>query len=128
MGSGGKVAVQPFVFMLLFLGNAYGCRDRSWGVRPVGEPEVGAPGALPQLFWMWAPIHLKDRGAMFCVEGEEWGMADLDPMEFKHLHAEQVCRIHWGDEEAVGVLEQFVIGEHKPTPFTGFVDPYEKPE
>lgn len=203
---------------------AYGCRDRSWGVRPVGEPEMGAPGELPQLFLMWSPIHLKDRTAMLIVdedsngrslnshaeavpkykdpseipeeekddfvggrvlahrmdwipwmrrvkcgemdieledgtqvtvkieplatlqmsaigyvhpewghglwkgdlvvEGEEWTVADLDPLEFKHLHVEQVCRIHWGDEVAVGVLEQFIIGEHKPTPFTGFVDPY----
>ncbi len=106
---------------MLFLDNAYGCRDRSWGVRPVGEPEVGAPGALPQLFWMWVPIHLKDRGAMLIVDEDSEGhsrnspaeavprykaLADLDPMEFKHLHAELVCRIHWGDEEAVGVLEQ----------------------
>jgi hypothetical protein len=36
-----------------------GMRDKSWGVRPVGEPEVGAPGLLnkePSVFWMWAPI------------------------------------------------------------------------
>jgi hypothetical protein len=207
---------------------AYGCRDRSWGVRPVGEPEIGAPGELPQLFLFWVPVQLKDRGAMLIVdedsegnsrnshavavrkykaladipedekedlirgqvlehrcewipgtrrlkyaeidmrlddgrqetvkiqplvdfqmtaigyvhpewghglwkgdllvEGEEWTVADLNPLEFKHLHCEQVCRIQWGDEEAVGVLEQFIIGEHKPTPFTGFVDPYTPPE
>jgi hypothetical protein len=34
-----------------------GCRDRSWGVRPVGEREAGAPGPPPQFFWLWAPLH-----------------------------------------------------------------------
>jgi hypothetical protein len=36
-----------------------GMRDKSWGVRPVGEPEAGAPGLLnqePGVYWMWAPI------------------------------------------------------------------------
>jgi hypothetical protein len=38
----------------------WGARDRSWGVRPVGEPEGGAPGAFPpQFFWLWAPIHFE---------------------------------------------------------------------
>lgn len=35
-----------------------GSRDRSWGVRPVGEPApTGAPVALPQFFWLWAPVN-----------------------------------------------------------------------
>jgi hypothetical protein len=38
-----------------------GVRDRSWGVRPVGEREAGAPSlAPPQLFWLWAPLHFDD--------------------------------------------------------------------
>jgi hypothetical protein len=38
----------------------WGARDRSWGVRPVGEPEGGAPGAPPpQFFWLWAPLHFE---------------------------------------------------------------------
>jgi hypothetical protein len=37
-----------------------GARDRSWGVRPVGEPEGGAPSSLPaQFFWLWAPLHFE---------------------------------------------------------------------
>jgi hypothetical protein len=37
-----------------------GARDRSWGIRPVGEPEGGAPAAaLGQFFWLWAPIHFE---------------------------------------------------------------------
>ena len=37
----------------------YGTRDHSWGVRPVGEPEVGAPGLTttePGVYWVWSPI------------------------------------------------------------------------
>ena len=30
----------------LDLTKEYGTRDKSWGVRPVGEPEIGAPGKL----------------------------------------------------------------------------------
>jgi len=45
----------------------YGTRDRSWGVRPVGEPETGAPGKLttePGVYWVWAPIFFDD----FCSQ------------------------------------------------------------
>ena len=40
-----------------------GARDKSWGVRPVGEPEGGAPGLLngePGVYWVWAPIDFGD--------------------------------------------------------------------
>ena len=40
-----------------------GTRDKSWGVRPVGEPEVGAPGKLtsePGVYWVWSPIAWED--------------------------------------------------------------------
>ena len=40
-----------------------GTRDRSWGVRPVGEPPGGAPaatGAAPGVYWVWSPIHFDD--------------------------------------------------------------------
>ena len=38
-------------------------RDKSWGVRPVGEPEIGAPGKLnaePGVYWCWIPINFGD--------------------------------------------------------------------
>lgn len=35
----------------------YGTKDRSWGVRGVGEPEMGgAPGTAPNAFFLWAPL------------------------------------------------------------------------
>lgn len=42
---------------------AYGTRDRSWGVRPVGEPQGGAPGLMnaePGVYWIWNPINFGD--------------------------------------------------------------------
>ena len=39
----------------------YGTKDRSWGVRPVGEPRRPRPtGTLPQIFFLWAPINWDD--------------------------------------------------------------------
>jgi hypothetical protein len=40
----------------------FGARDRSWGVRPVGEPEAGAPGRLarPGVYWVWTPLCFDD--------------------------------------------------------------------
>ncbi len=53
-----------------------GSRDRSWGIRIVGEPEGGAPGMLPQFFWLWAPIQFDDVCVHFDVnedgEGRRW--------------------------------------------------------
>ena len=51
----------------LILQAIYGIRDRSWGVRPVGEPEGGAPGMLnqePGVYWCWAPVHFNN----FCTQ------------------------------------------------------------
>jgi hypothetical protein len=47
----------------------YGTKDRSWGIRPVGEPETGGAPAmrLPQVCFMWAPIHWPDRCTHFGV-------------------------------------------------------------
>jgi hypothetical protein len=54
-----------------------GCRDRSWGVRPVGESPGGAPShSLPQFFWLWAPISFDDCCTHFDVnedgDGGRW--------------------------------------------------------
>ena len=42
---------------------AYATRDKSWGVRPVGEPQGGAPGLMnsePGVYWLWNPINWGD--------------------------------------------------------------------
>jgi len=41
----------------------YGTRDKSWGVRPVGEPPGGAPGLMnaePGVYWVWCPLNFGD--------------------------------------------------------------------
>jgi hypothetical protein len=47
-----------------------GTKDRSWGVRPVGAPAGAAPDlSLPQLFFLWAPLHFDDACTHFlCFE------------------------------------------------------------
>lgn len=40
-----------------------GARDKSWGIRPVGERESGAPGLMngaPSVYWIWSPIDFGD--------------------------------------------------------------------
>jgi len=58
-----------------------GTRDRSWGVRPVGEREPGAGGIPPQFFWLWAPLNFDDVCTHFDVnedaDGEPWHAAGM---------------------------------------------------
>jgi hypothetical protein len=56
----------------------FGTKDRSWGLRPVGEPEGGGapPSRGPQVFFLWAPLHWEDRCTHYCIfedeRGEPW--------------------------------------------------------
>ena len=192
-----------------------GTRDRSWGIRMVGEPEGGAPGMLPQFFWLWAPVHFDDvcvhfdvnedaegrrwhangnlarvgafgedaieyiksvehrvrwrpgtrraaaatlvltphgrapltiefepllafqmRGLGYldpewgqgmwkgeeAVGGDIWTLADLDPLDPRHLHVQQLCRARMDGREGIGVFEQLVIGPHTPSGFKSIID------
>src|SRR4051794_15080696 len=54
-----------------------GTRDRSWGVRPVGQPVVtNRPPMMPQAFWLWAPLHFGDRFTHLALhenaDGSRW--------------------------------------------------------
>ncbi len=58
-------------------GETLGSRDRSWGIRPVGEPAAtGAPVADPQFFWLWAPLNFTTFSTHFDVnelfDGQRW--------------------------------------------------------
>jgi hypothetical protein len=50
--------------------NMLGTKDRSWGVRPIGAPTPAAPDlTLPQVFFLWAPLHFDDECShFFCFE------------------------------------------------------------
>jgi len=204
-------------------GRVLGTRDRSWGIRPVGEPEGGAPGGPAQFFWLWAPIHFDDCCAHFdviengegrvencngslipilsspgdevidyhetiatkmksvshrirwrpgtrraesaeivlvshqeeerlitlepmltfqmlglgylhpdwghgrwkgeeVVAGEQWNLADLDPVDPRHIHVQELCRARMGEREGIGILEQLAIGPHRTSGFEGLFD------
>ena len=55
-----------------------GTKDRSWGIRPVGDPAPpGAPATdFSGIFFLWSPIHWEDRCTHFLVfedpEGRPW--------------------------------------------------------
>ncbi len=56
-----------------------GMKDRSWGVRPVGDPTpTNFPSgiAVPQAFWLWAPLHFDDRHTHLALhehpDGTRW--------------------------------------------------------
>jgi hypothetical protein len=196
----------------LTLAGTLAVRDRSWGVRPIGEPEGGAPSGMSQFFWLWAPIHFQDvcthmdvnegadgrrwHGAGMVVTladgriepmasvghrvrwkpgtrraagaeltlsplggephaitleplltaqmlglgylhpewghgmwkgenaiaGESWTLADLEPLDPRHLHVQQVCHARMGKREGTGILEQLVLGPHAPSGFTSILD------
>jgi hypothetical protein len=64
-----------------------GTKDRSWGVRPVGEPTpTNHPARMPQIFWLWAPLHFEDRCTHLALhentDGSRWleTAMVLDPM------------------------------------------------
>jgi hypothetical protein len=53
------------------------------------------------------------------VASDRWDLPVADPCAPHHVHIQTVCRATCGDDEGVGVLEQFVIGDHEPTGLTG---------
>lgn len=57
-----------------------GTKDRSWGVRAIGDPTPRAPEpGGPQLFFLWAPLNFDDECLHYMLfedsEGEPWAKA-----------------------------------------------------
>lgn len=67
---------------------AIGTRDKSWGVRPVGESPGGAPGLMnnePGVYWVWNPINFGSFCTQMCTFEDRDGnptqvSADLVPL------------------------------------------------
>ncbi len=56
-----------------------GTRDRSWGVRPVGEQLSYLRQPRPfQIFWLWAPLHFGDRFTHLAFHEHEDGRRWLE--------------------------------------------------
>ena len=55
-------------------------RDRSWGIRPVGEAEpAGRPSDRePGIWWVWIPIKFEDFAVHFMVEEDPDGFRTLN--------------------------------------------------
>lgn len=60
-----------------------GVRDRSWGVRTIGERDSQAlvPAQVPHFHWFWTPLQFEDRTFLFFANedehGEVWHQAAL---------------------------------------------------
>lgn len=57
---------------------ARGVRDKSWGIRPCGEPEAGAPSRVqrtPTVYWAWAPLSFDDVCTQFNTFEDPHGRA-----------------------------------------------------
>jgi hypothetical protein len=49
-------------------------RDRSWGIRPVGEPEpAGKPNEFGGMWWCWAPLRFNDYALHMILEEDSNG-------------------------------------------------------
>ena len=57
------------------------------------------------------------------VGAEAWNLPVSTPCEPRHVHIQAVCRVRDGSNIGLGVLEQLIIGEHRPTGLTGLFDP-----
>ncbi|MFC3711312.1 hypothetical protein ACFOMD_01940 [Sphingoaurantiacus capsulatus] len=60
-----------------------GTRDRSWGVRPIGaaDPQPPVPMAMPQFYWLWAPLNFPTHQLYFHTnddgDGQPWNRSML---------------------------------------------------
>ena len=81
-----------------------GTRDRSWGVRSVGEPVPGAPsGRPPQIFWLWAPLNFENE----CTHLARFESGDGTPW-YHSAHVVPVLadgEATYGTEETIEELE-----------------------
>jgi len=63
--AGERIAATPAAVL--------GTRDRSWGIRPVGERPAGPMLGAPQFFWLWAPLQFDDCCTHFDVNEDAAG-------------------------------------------------------
>ena len=70
---GQEIAVDPSVWI--------GTRDRSWGIRPIGEPEpAGRPDDPPfeGMWWLYVPMAFDDFGIVLIIQEDPHGFRSLN--------------------------------------------------
>jgi hypothetical protein len=70
---GEEITVDPDVWL--------GSRDRSWGIRPVGESEpMGRPGHPPfeGMWWLYLPVAFDDFAAVLIIQEDPSGFRSLN--------------------------------------------------
>jgi hypothetical protein len=56
-----------------------GSRDRSWGIRPVGEPEpAGRPQPMEGFWWLYAPLRFEEYAVVVIVQEDADGFRTLN--------------------------------------------------
>ena len=88
-----------------------GSRDKSWGVRPVGEFEEGAPSKLstdPGVYWVWSAIQFDGFGTLFLTREEPDGYAkELSAAMVKtHSDLEAIAATGDGTGGAVAIMNE----------------------
>jgi hypothetical protein len=75
-------------------------KDRSWGVRPVGlQPEAAPSATLPQMFFLWAPLHFDDCATHFlCFERSNGDRIVGSQAVLRKLRPREPT---WGDDSAI---------------------------
>jgi hypothetical protein len=54
-------------------------RDRSWGIRPVGEPEpAGLPNEFTGMWWCWIPLRFDDFALHLILEEDQTGLRNTN--------------------------------------------------
>lgn len=104
---GDRIDIDSSVFV--------GSRDRSWGIRGIGERvQMGAPmNQIPQFYWLWAPVCFETFGTVFDVneyaDGQRWhesGAMLIGPDTIKHAHS---VTYHYGWELGTRRAEAFEL-------------------
>lgn len=83
--------------------NATAIRDKSWGVRPVGEPVGGAPGLMngePGVYWNWSPVMFGDQWLHFATFQDPDGNPTQESCELVPLYSDQ-SNIPEGDDAGI---------------------------
>jgi hypothetical protein len=81
---GTQIAVRPDTFR--------GNRDRSWGVRPVGEPEPRGADAPAAFFWNYAAAQFDESALLYMAQEDALGTRSLEEATVVHSDG-HVCHL-----------------------------------